>query len=183
MIEESAGSLTLRIVGRKAENVFADESGGHRWQRIPPTERRGRVHTSTVTVAVLPEPTQDEITIDMCDLEISTVRGTGTGGQHRNTSDTCVVIRHIPTGLSARCDNERSQDRNRRLALAVLQARVTEQERRQRETHRANNRRNQVGSGMRGDKRRTIRLQDGRVVDHLTGKRWNLRSYLKGEWR
>jgi len=182
IIEVLPATVTLRVTGKGADELFRDEPGGHRWQRIPPNERRGRVHTSTVTVAVLPEARPTDIEVRPADLDVETARGSGPGGQHRNTSDTCVVVRHGPTGIVVRCDAERSQHRNRELAMAVLYARLTARQRTQDEGDRAARRRRQVGSGMRGDKRRTIRCQDGVVTDHPTGRRWRLREYLRGEW-
>jgi peptide chain release factor 1 len=104
--------------------VFAHESGGHRWQRVPPTEKRGRVHTSTVTVVVLEEPTSSELTIDPRDLEEKFTRGSGAGGQHRNKTDSAVQLRHKPTGVAVRAENGRSQAANRETALRLLRARL-----------------------------------------------------------
>lgn len=182
VVDDRPGVVVSRISGVDAALVFSNEAGGHRWQRVPPNEKRGRVHTSTVTVAVLPEPTSAEVVIRDCDIEWTAVRGSGAGGQHRNTTDSAILARHKPTGLEARCQSERSQHRNRASALSVLRARVWERQQAGLHGERAAVRRNQVGSGMRGDKRRTIRSQDGRVVDHVTGQRWNYESYVRGEW-
>jgi len=133
-----------------------------------------------VTVAVLEEDATTDV--ELGPVKIETVRGTGPGGQHRNTSDTCVVATHLETGITARCDT-RSQDQNKRTALAVLRARVNDHYASARQADRASRRREQVGTGMRGDKRRTIRVRDGRVHDHVTGKRWNLKRYMEGDWR
>ncbi len=179
LVEKLPSLIAFRVSGPGAKEAFAEEAGGHRWQRVPPNEKRGRVHTSTVTVAVLAEPTAAEIEIPDADLEITTTRGSGPGGQHRNKTETCVVIRHRPTGITV---TERSQSRNREIGMALLRARVWELERRRADRERDARRRAQVGSGMRGDKRRTIRFQDGRVTDHPTGRRWLLREYLRGEW-
>ena len=160
--------------------LFRDEAGGHRWQRVPPNERRGRVHTSTVTVAVLPEPTNTDVVVRDADVEWSAVRGSGAGGQHRNVTNSAILVRHKPTGIEARCESERSQHRNRQSAMAVLRARIWERQQASIHGARAETRRGQVGSGMRGDKRRTIRVQDGKVVDHVTGRRWNIEQYLDG---
>lgn len=162
--------------------MFRDESGGHRFQRIPPSEKRGRVQTSTVTVAVLPEPKDAQLTILDRDLEVSTCRGSGAGGQHRNKTESAVQILHIPTGLRVRCETERSQHQNRASALALLRARLWSSIQEKELSSQAQTRKQQVGSGMRGDKRRTIRFQDGVVHDHLTGKSWKLKEYLRGEW-
>ncbi len=133
------------------------------------------MHTSTVTVACMPEPTEAEVHIDMRDLHIQATRGTGPGGQARNTTDSCIQVTHLPTKLTVRCDSERT-------ALALLRSRLhtlaqTEQDEKNRKDRRA-----QVGCGARGDKIRTIRYQDGQVNDHVTGRTWRLRDYLKGEW-
>ncbi len=149
---------------------------------MPPGERRGRVHTSTITVAVLPEPTAAELRIAPGDLDWVTCRGSGAGGQHRNKTESCAVVTHRPTGLAVRCESERSQHQNRETALALLRARLHAAEVERRSAARADDRRRQVGSGMRGDKRRTIRCQDGVVVDHPTGRTWTLRAYERGEW-
>lgn len=180
--ENRPGFLSFEASGKGALAAFRDETGGHRWQRVPPSEKRGRVHTSTVTVAVLPEPEAVDVRIDDSDLEVSTTRGGGPGGQHMQKNDTAVILKHKPSGIVVRCENERSQWQNRQLALSVLRARLWELERARSDGERSDLRRKQVGSGMRGDKRRTIRTQDGVVTDHVSGKRWELRRYLRGEW-
>jgi peptide chain release factor 1 len=180
--ESRPGYLSFEASGKDAANVFANEAGGHRWQRVPPTEKRGRVHTSTVTVAVLPQPTEVEVSIPDSEVEVKTTRAGGPGGQNRQKNDTAVILTHRPTGITVRCENERSQWQNRQLAFAVLRARLWERERAKVAGDRADLRRRQVGSGMRGDKRRTIRTQDGVVTDHVLGKRWELKRYLRGDW-
>lgn len=180
--EELPARVVLHAKGARAEEVFREEAGGHRWQRIPPNEKNGRVQTSTITVAVLPEPTEAEVRIAPGDLEWATCRGSGAGGQHRNVTDSAVQLTHKPTGLMVRCESERSQHQNRATALAALRARLWERERDRRVNAIASQRRGQVGSGMRGDKRRTIRCQDGVVTDHKTGRTWSLRDYERGEW-
>lgn len=164
------------------QKVFADESGGHRWQRIPPTERRDRVHTSTITVAVLSEPSETELVIRDDDLEFKTCRGSGAGGQHRNMTDSAVQVKHLPTGLMVRCESERSQHQNKATALSLLRARLWESKNSGEVAARANDRKQQVGSGMRGDKRRTIRQQDGQVKDHVTDRTWRYEDYVRGKW-
>jgi len=168
--------------GARAEPLFRDEAGGHRWQRVPPNEKRDRVHTSTITVAVLPEPTEVEVRVAERDLEWSTCYGTGPGGQKRNKTESTVLLTHRPSGLQVRCETSRSQLQNRVAALGLLRARLWALEAARVGEARAAERRGQVGSGMRGDKRRTVRAQDGTVVDHVTGRRWELRGYLRGQW-
>jgi peptide chain release factor 1 len=149
---------------------------------VPATEKRGRVHTSTVTVAVLPEPTEVEVSIPDSEVEVKTTRGSGAGGQHRNKTDTAVVLTHRPSGITVRCENERSLDQNRRLAFAVLRARLWEREHAKLTDERADLRRRQVGTGMRGDKVWTVRTQDGVVTHHPTGTKIPYEKYLKGDW-
>jgi peptide chain release factor 1 len=173
----------LRASGHGVRETFAHEAGGHRWQRVPPTEKRGRVHTSTVTVAILEEP--DEIKLprlDPAELDISTCRSSGSGGQHVQKTDSAVQIRHIPTGLIVRCETERSQAYNKATALAIVRARLHEQLVRSASAVRADDRRRQIGSGQRGDKRRTIAVQRDSVVDHITGRAWRFADYERGKW-
>ncbi len=170
----------MRVAGRRAATAFAGEPGGHRWQRVPPNERRGRVHTSTVTVAVLTEPTPAQLRIAPRDLEEVFTRGTGKGGQHRNKTDTVVVLKHLPTGTVVRVDGGRSQSLNRETALGLLRARLLEAERDQATATRNATRRGQLGCGARGDKVRTIAVQRGTVTDHGSGKSMPLERYLRG---
>ncbi len=174
--------MTLRARGKDARALFEGEAGGHRWQRVPPTEKRGRVHSSTITVAILDEPSEEELVVPAHELEWSTCHASGSGGQHLQKTDSAVQLVHLPTGLRVRCESERSQQQNRLIALATLRARLAEARRTAADAERAALRRSQVGSGMRGDKRRTIRVPDGPVVDHVTGRTWRLRDYLRGAW-
>ena len=157
-----------------------NEAGGHRWQRIPPTERKGRVHTSTVTVSVLEILTEEKFKLLDKDLRIETTRDTGPGGQHKNTTDSCVVITHIPTGLKAKAAS-RSQHENRRTARAVLEARVEEHFNSIKYGAINKQRLDQVGSGMRGDKIRTYRERDDIATDHRTEQKVKLSFVLRGE--
>jgi peptide chain release factor 1 len=184
ILQSRAGYAVLRVTGRDRDIAlaFGDEPGGHRWQRIPPSEKRDRVHTSTITVAVLAEPDDRELVIAERDLDWAYSRGSGAGGQHRNKTESAVDLTHLPTGIVVHCESERSRLQNRAIALAQLRARIFAEKRATEERHRAAERRAQVGSGMRGDKRRTIRCQEGVVVDHPTGKTMRLREYLRGEW-
>lgn len=167
------------MTGRDA-SAFHNESGGHRWQRVPPTEKRGRVHTSTITVAVLSEVRDVDVRLDPLDLEIRTTGSSGPGGQHVQKSDTAVVVTHRPTGLTVRMET-RSQHRNKELALEVLKARLAERRRASRDRARNERRRELVGSGMRADKRRTVAMQRGQVTDHQSGARISTRRYLRGD--
>jgi peptide chain release factor 1 len=182
VVDERPGLIILRIGGRGAAALFADEAGGHRWQRVPPSEKRGRVHSSTITVAVLREATEQQITLDPRDLDWTMCRSTGSGGQHLQKTDSAVQITHLPSGLRVRCESERSQHANKLTALALLRARLAAAIRERERAARSNERREQVGTGMRGDKRRTVRCQDGSVVDHQTGRTWRLRDYQRGDW-
>lgn len=182
LVDHRPGLIVFRVIGNSAHRVFQNEPGGHRWQRIPPTEKRGRVQTSTITVAILPEPNEVEVRLDPRDLEIFTCRGSGNGGQYRNKTESAVQVKHIPTGLMVRCESERSQQQNKQTAIATLRARIWEMERSKRARERESSRQIQMGTGMRGDKRRTIRCQDGIVKDHITGKEWRLKEYMRGDW-
>ena len=147
---------------------------------MPPTEKRGRTHTSTITVAVLREPTQAEIRLDPRDVDVKTCRGSGAGGQHRNVTDSAVQATHIPSGIQVRCEGERSQHMNREAALGLLRARLLQRAQTEARDGRARERRQQVGTGMRGDKVRTIAIQRDQVVDHRTGKRISAKAFLRG---
>jgi peptide chain release factor 1 len=174
--------IVISFEGEGSKQLFANESGGHRWQRIPPTEKRGRVQTSTVTVAVLDPDTVVGAQLNHQDVEIVTTRGSGPGGQNANKVECCVVVTHVPTGLQVRINNERSQHQNKATAYKVLAARLYEAERERVSAEREKDRRQQVGSGMRGDKIRTYRSQDDQVNDHRTGQRWRLQDWIRGIW-
>jgi peptide chain release factor 1 len=182
IVDERAGQVELRVRGPNARAIFEGESGGHRWQRVPPTEKRGRVHSSTITVAVLDEVTERELVIPDRDLDWNTCRGSGKGGQHLQKTETAVQVVHLPTGLAVRCESERSQHENRVIAMKILRARVLDRLEAEAGAERAHRRKTQIGSGMRGDKRRTIRVQDDNVLDHLTGRTWRYKDYVRGNW-
>lgn len=182
MVDERPGLAVVRVTGRGAAALFAGEVGGHRWQRVPPTEKRGRVHSSTITVAVLPIPPPAELVVRPSELEWSTCRASGKGGQALQKTNSAVQVVHRPTGIVVRCESERSAHHNRIAALAVLRARLAADQRDRAAADRARTRRDQIGSGMRADKRRTVRVQDGVVIDHLTGRTWRLRDYRRGRW-
>lgn len=180
LLEERPGFLLMRITGRNASQAFCHESGGHRFQRVPPNEKRGRVHTSTVTVAVLEEPSEHEVRIDPRDLEEQFTRGSGKGGQHRNKTDTCVILKHKPSGIQVRVDGGRSQADNRLSALGILRARLKAAGSTKKTKERNAKRRRQVGQGSRADKRRTIAIQRNQVTDHVTGQQMSYQRYRKG---
>jgi len=138
------------------------------------------MQTSTITVAVLPESKHQEVRLNSRDLEISTYRGSGPGGQHRNKTDSAVRIVHKPTGIAVTSEQERSQHLNREIAMTTLKAKLLNAQIERELEKRSKDRQEQVGSGMRGDKRRTIRMQDDSVVDHVTGKRAKASKYLRG---
>lgn len=140
------------------------------------------MQTSTITVAVLSEPTETQVVVREADLDWKYCRGSGAGGQHRNVTDSAVILTHKPTGIKVRCESERSQHANKDTALQVLRARIWDAANEQRSSAVASARREQVGSGMRADKRRTIRSQDGVVTDHILNRQWQLKKYLRGDW-
>jgi peptide chain release factor 1 len=173
--------VRCRITGKRAQALFADEAGGHRWQRIPPTEKRGRVHSSTVTVVVLSPAEATTVKVAADDLEEQFTRGSGAGGQHRNKTSTAVLLHHRPSGLKVRVDGGRSQAHNRQTARELLQARLQQQVQAAEVSDRDTTRRQQAGSGMRGDKIRTVQVHHDAVIDHRRGTRTSYRVYARGQ--
>jgi peptide chain release factor 1 len=160
------------IFGVKGQGAFSHlkfESGVHRVQRVPITESSGRIHTSTATVAVLPEMDAVEVDLNPSDLEFEAYGASGPGGQHMQKNATAIRLTHKPTGIVVACESERSQSQNKERALSILRARLYEQERQKQERERAEARRSQVGSGDRSEKIRTYNFPQNRVTDHRTG--------------
>lgn len=169
MYETDLGGMREAILYIKGKNVFGHlkyESGVHRVQRVPATETQGRVHTSTATVAVLPEAKEVDVAINPADLRIDVYRSGGAGGQHVNTTDSAVRITHIPTGVVVACQDERSQHKNKAKAMKMLQSRILAAQVEQHNAEMSANRKKQVGSGMRAEKVRTYNYPQNRVTDH-----------------
>lgn len=175
--------VVLRIEGSNVYGQLKFESGGHRVQRVPVTETQGRIHTSACTVAVLPEPDEaEEIQLNPADLRIDTFRASGAGGQHVNKTDSAIRVTHIPTGLVAECQDDRSQHRNKAKALAVLAARLRDKDRTERAAKDAATRKGLIGSGDRSDRIRTYNFPQGRLTDHrINLTLYKLQSILDGE--
>lgn len=174
--------IVFVIEGAGAYSRLRYESGVHRVQRVPVTESGGRIHTSTVTVAVLPEADDVEVTINPNDLEIDTYRASGAGGQHINKTDSAIRITHKPSGIVVTCQDQRSQYKNKDQAMAVLKARLLEREQNRQNSAIASDRRSQVGTGDRSERIRTYNYHQGRVTDHRIGLTlYRLNDVLEGD--
>lgn len=158
--------IVLEVSGKSAYGYLKYEAGVHRVQRVPATETQGRVHTSTATVAILPEAKEVDISIDPADLRIDVFRASGAGGQHVNTTDSAVRITHIPTGVVVSCQDERSQHKNKAKAMKILQSRILAAEKEKQDAEQSKLRKDMVGSGNRSEKVRTYNYPQNRVTDH-----------------
>ena len=174
--------ISFMISGEGAYSRLKFESGVHRVQRVPETESQGRIHTSTATVAVLPEAEDVDIEINPADLQIDTFRSSGAGGQHINKTESAIRITHLPTGTVVECQDERSQHKNRDKAMRVLKSRILEAERQKQASSIADERKSQVGTGDRSERIRTYNYPQGRVSDHRIGLTiYKLEQFLNGD--
>jgi len=174
--------IVAMINGKGAYSRFKYESGTHRVQRVPATEAQGRIHTSAVTVAVLPEAEDVEVHIDPADIKVDVFRSSGPGGQSVNTTDSAVRITHLPTGLVVTCQDEKSQLKNKNKAMKVLRARILDNVTREQDEQRSKERKSQIGSGDRSERIRTYNFPQGRVTDHRIGLTlYKLENILHGD--
>jgi peptide chain release factor 1 len=188
IISESLGEhggyreIIMRVIGQGAYSRFKFESGVHRVQRVPETEAQGRIHTSTCTIAVLPEVEEVNIDINPADLRTDTFRASGAGGQHVQKTDSAIRITHIPTGTVVECQDERSQHKNRARAMSLLKARILHAEREKQHKQQAEARRSLVGTGDRSERIRTYNYPQGRLTDHrINLTLYQLTIILEGE--
>lgn len=174
--------ISFSISGDGAYSRYKFESGVHRVQRVPETESGGRIHTSTVTVAVLPEAEEVELEISPTDLQIDTYRSSGAGGQHVNKTESAIRITHLPTGMIVECQDERSQHKNKERAMKILRSRLLDMEMAKQQAEIASERKTQVGTGDRSERIRTYNYPQGRVTDHRIGLTlYKLEQILNGD--
>jgi len=189
VLQTSAGehggykTIVAKISGQDVYAKLKFESGAHRVQRVPETEAQGRIHTSTCTVAVIPESDAiDEIDVNPADLKIDTFRASGAGGQHVNKTDSAIRITHLPTGTVVECQDERSQHKNRARAMSLLKAKLLDAERTKQQKKEAETRRNLVGTGDRSERIRTYNFPQGRLTDHrITLTLYKLNTIIEGD--
>ena len=181
MKPKKRGYHAFAFSGKGVRALFDNEVGTHTWQRVPPTEKRGRMHISTITVAFLEEDIYQSVDVRPDEVRIETIRGSGKGGQHKNVTDSCVVMTHLATGIRVVVDG-RDQHKNRRDAFKETSLRVNEFYQTGHDKGSVNERRDQIGvTGGRGDKRRTYKVKDATVIDHITGKTARLKDILRGK--
>ena len=174
--------ITFLVNGKGAYSRFKFESGTHRVQRVPDTESSGRIHTSTATVAVLPEAEDVEVDFNMNDVRVDTFRASGAGGQHVNKTSSAIRLTHISTGIVVECQNERSQLQNKETAIKVLKTKLYEMEQEKKNSEIAKERKSQVGSGDRSEKIRTYNYPQGRITDHRIGMTiYQFENFLNGD--
>ena len=180
-LKQTTGRIILGISGKGAWRRFSQEAGGHRWQHIPPTERRGRVQTSSITVAVL-KSSGSSTDLDLKDVDIHAARGKGPGGQHKNVTNSFIRVVHRPTGMTVSCQEGRSQHSNKEIALTELRRRLDAAQQDHAREQVDESRRDQIGNGYRGQKIRTIQVQNQVVLDHINNRKIPLKKYLKGSF-
>lgn len=174
-------NLTAQITGPEVYDLLKYEAGVHRVQRIPKTEKSGRIHTSTVSVAILKPVSESEIKIEPKDLKIDTFRSSGAGGQNVNKVETAIRITHLPTGLVVACQSQRSQSQNREMAMNILRAKLSEMQKEKITGETTTERRAQIGTADRAEKIRTYNFPQDRITDHRIGKSWhNMEKILDG---
>ena len=174
--------ISFMVTGKGVYSRLKFESGVHRVQRVPETEASGRIHTSTATVAILPVVEDVQIEINPADIKLEVFRASGAGGQHVNKTSSAVRLIHIPTGIVAECQTERSQTQNREYAMKLLKSRLYEVEKQKRDSELANERKSQVGSGDRSEKIRTYNYPQGRITDHRIGLSiYQMENFLNGD--
>ncbi len=172
----------LEISGNNVWNIFKGESGTHRVQRVPKTEKYGRIHTSTITVAVLKEPEISEVSLKPKDLKIEHFKASGKGGQHINVTESAIRITHLPTGLTVSSQDERSSHRNKEKALRILQAKLNDLQEQKKIAHLSDIRRKQIGKAKRAEKIKTYNFPQNRLTDHRINKSWyNLEDIMEGK--